>query len=294
MKKKILIIGGSGFIGSSLCNRLKKNYDVTNYDLNENIVPGIKYINGNINDLISVENAIKKNDYVFNLAGQTELEESQTNPYAVFKNNVLGIINILNACKKYKIKRLIVASTVYVYSNLGGYYSISKKCAEQITKEYSKRHKLKYTIIRFGSIYGPGARKGNAIYDILKMAVNKKKISYWGTGDERREYIHVDDATKGCVDILEKRYENKTIMCSGMQSTKVSDMLVMIKEIFNNKIKIEYIKNSRAAWHYKITPYQIEEDNCYKLNLDSYIDFGKGVIDLINYLKEKKINERTS
>lgn len=294
MKKKVLIIGGSGFIGSSLCNRLKKNYDVTNYDLNENIVPGIKYINGNINDLISVENAIKKNDYVFNLAGQTELEESQTNPYAVFKNNVLGIINILNACKKYKIKRLIVASTVYVYSNLGGYYSISKKCAEQITKEYSKRHKLKYTIIRFGSIYGPGARKGNAIYDILKMAVNKKKISYWGTGDERREYIHVDDATKGCVDILEKRYENKTIMCSGMQSTKVSDMLVMIKEIFNNKIKIEYIKNSRAAWHYKITPYQIEEDNCYKLNLDSYIDFGKGVIDLINYLKEKKINERTS
>ena len=207
---------------------------------------------------------------------------------------MLGIINILNACKKYKIKRLIVASTVYVYSNLGGYYSISKKCAEQITKEYSKRHKLKYTIIRFGSIYGPGARKGNAIYDILKMAVNKKKISYWGTGDERREYIHVDDATKGCMDILEKRYENKTIMCSGMQSTKVSDMLVMIKEIFNNKIKIEYRKNSRAAWHYKITPYQIEEDNCYKLNLDSYIDFGKGVIDLINYLKEKKINERTS
>ena len=79
-----------------------------------------------------------------------------------------------------------------------------------------------------------------------------------------------------------------------MQSTKVSDMLVMIKEIFNNKIKIEYRKNSRAAWHYKITPYQIEEDNCYKLNLDSYIDFGKGVIDLINYLKEKKINERAS
>ena len=48
--------------------------------------------------------------------------------------------------------------------------------------------------MRFGSIYGPGARKGNAIYDILNMAVIKKRISYWGTGNERREYIHVDDA----------------------------------------------------------------------------------------------------
>ena len=291
MGKKILVIGGSGFIGSSLCKRLKKNYKVTNYDLRENIISGVKYIKGDINDKISVENSIKKNDIVFNLAGQTELEESQSNPYAVFKNNVLGIINILNACKKFKIKRLVVASTVYVYSNLGGYYSISKKCAERITKEYSRRHKLKYTIMRFGSIYGPGARKGNAIYDILNMAVNKKRISYWGTGNERREYIHVDDATKGCVEILGKKYENKTIMCSGMQSTKVSDMLIMIKEIFNNKVKIEYKKNSRAAWHYKITPYQIEEDSCYKLNLDSYIDFGKGVIDLINSLKNDKINE---
>ena len=291
MGKKILVIGGSGFIGSSLCKRLKKNYKVTNYDLRENIISGVKYIKGDINDKISVENSIKKNDIVFNLAGQTELEESQSNPYEVFKNNVLGIINILNACKKFKIKRLVVASTVYVYSNLGGYYSISKKCAERITKEYSRRHKLKYTIMRFGSIYGPGARKGNAIYDILNMAVIKKRISYWGTGNERREYIHVDDATKGCVEILEKKYENKTIMCSGMQSTKVSDMLIMIKEIFNNKVKIEYKKNSRAAWHYKITPYQIEEDSCYKLNLDSYIDFGKGVIDLINSLKNDKINE---
>jgi UDP-glucose 4-epimerase len=290
MRKKILIIGGSGFIGSSLCNRLKKNYEVTNYDINKKIISGVKYINGNINDKKSIKNAIKNNDIVFNLAGQTELEESQSDPYAVFNNNVLGIINILNACREYKVKRIVVASTVYVYSNLGGYYSISKKCAELITKEFTKRYKLKYSIIRFGSIYGPGARKGNAIYDILNMAVHKKKISYWGTGDERREYIHVDDATKSCEEILEKKYENKTIMCSGMQSTKISDMLIMLKEIFNNKIKIEYKKKSRTAWHYKITPYQIEEDSCYKLNLDNYIDFGKGLIDLINYLKKEKNN----
>ncbi len=184
-----------------------------------------------------------------------------------------------------------MASTVYVYSNLGGFYSISKKCAEQIIKEYKKKYNLKYTIVRFGSIYGPGARKGNAIYDILKMAINNKKITYWGTGDERREYIHVNDATQGCLEVLNKNFENKTVMCSGMQSTKISDMLIMIKEIFNNKIRIDYKKNVRASWHYKITPYQIEEDNCYKLNLDKYVDFGKGVIDLIYYLKKTKKNE---
>ena len=291
MKKKILIIGGSGFIGTSLCMKLSKNYSVTNFDLRENNVPKVKYIKGNINNKSEIENVIKKNEIVFNLAGQTELEESQSNAYGVFHNNVLGIINILDACKKYKIKRVVMASTVYVYSNLGGFYSISKRCAEQITKEYKKKYNIKYTIIRFGSIYGPGARKGNAIYDILSMAIKNKKIIYWGTGEERREYVHVDDATQGCLNILEKNYENKTVMCSGMQSTKISDMLIMIKEIFNNKIHIGYKKNTRAAWHYKITPYQIEEDNCYKLNLERYIDFGKGVIDLITYLNKRKKNE---
>ena len=130
-----------------------------------------------------------------------------------------------------------MASTVYVYSNLGGFYSISKKCAEQIIKEYKKKYNIKYTIVRFGSIYGPGARKGNAIYDILKMAINKK-ITYWGTGDERREYIHVNDATQGCLEILNKNYENKTVMCSGMQSTKISDMLIMMLKFLIIKLKL--------------------------------------------------------
>lgn len=291
MKKKVLVIGGSGFIGKNLCNKLSESYSVSNFDLKENNVPKVKFIKGDINNKSEIESAIKNNEIVFNLAGQTELEESQSNAYGVFNNNVLGIINILDACKKYKIKRIVLASTVYVYSNLGGFYSISKKCAEQITKEYKKKYNINYTIIRFGSIYGPGARKGNALYDILKMAIDNKKITYWGTGEERREYIHVDDATQGCLNILNKSYENKTVMCSGMQSTKISDMLIMIKEIFNNKIYINYKKNMRSAWHYKITPYQIEEDNCYKLNLDRYIDFGKGVIDLINYLNKKEKNE---
>ena len=63
------------------------------------------------------------------------------------------------------------------------------------------------------------------------MAINNKKITYWGTGEERREYIHVNDAIQGCLNVLNKNYENRTVMCSGMQSTKISDMLIMIKEI---------------------------------------------------------------
>jgi len=287
MKKKILVIGGSGFIGQRLCLKLSEKNIVTNFDIKERLIPSVKFIKGDINKKIDVENAIKNKDIVYNLAGQTELEESQKNARIVFSHNILGLINILDTCIKYKVKRLVHASTVYVYSNLGGFYSISKKCAEQIIKEYEKKFNLKNTIIRFGSIYGPGSKRGNAIFEILNMAIKKKRITYWGSGNETREYIHVDDASEGCIKALDKKFLNKKIMCSGMQNIKVSDMLIMVKEIFNNKISIKYKKNSRSQWHYKITPYQIEEDICYKLTLDKYIDFGKGLIDLVNSIKLK-------
>jgi UDP-glucose 4-epimerase len=199
----------------------------------------------------------------------------------------LGNINILDLCVKYKIKKYIYASTVYVYGNVGGFYSISKKCSEQIIQEYYRRYNLKYTIIRFGSIYGPGARAGNAIFDIIKMALSKKQIKYWGSGQERREYIHVNDAALACVKSLDKKFDNKNLMISGMQSMKINDLLIMIREIFKNKIKIYYKKNNRSRWHYKITPYEIEEDECIKVIPDSYIDLGKGIINYINYLKKK-------
>ena len=92
--------------------------------------------------------------------------------------NVLGNTIILDACVKNNVKRYLFASSIYVFSQAGSFYRASKQCCELIIKEYQRRYKLPFTVLRFGSVYGPNASNGNAIYDLLIMANKNKTIEY--------------------------------------------------------------------------------------------------------------------
>ena len=109
---------------------------------------------------------------------------------------------MLDLCKKYKIKRFIFASTIYVYSSKGGFYRCSKQAAENYIEEFFNKFKLNYTILRYGSLYGPGAGTNNGLSKIILNFLNKKEIIYEGGPNTIREYIHVEDAAKSSVDIL--------------------------------------------------------------------------------------------
>ena len=121
------------------------------------------------------------------------------------------------------------------------------------------------------------------------MAINEKKIVRYGNGEEIREYIHVKDAAKCSVEILDKEYENQYVIISGHQPMKIKDLLVMIKEIMGNRIKIEYRSPSASncyydpELHYQITPYSFNPKIAMKLVSKHYLDLGQG---LLTYLGE--------
>jgi len=295
MKEKILFFGGSGFVGIYFVKKLLElGYKVIVYDLKKPKIShkNLKYIIGNILDSKKVQQSIKRNYVIFNFAGWADLESANYNPQETIKQNVLGNEIILKTCVRKKIKKFIFASSVYVFSKYGGIYRETKQRCEMSIKKYNKKFGLNYIILRFGSLYGPGSNKGNAIFDLLYMAIKKKNIVYWGKGDEVRQYIHARDAAKICEKIFSNKYKNKSILLTGLEDIRMTDLLNMINEMFSKKIKIRFKYNKRSISHYKNTPFSINSNTFYKPDLgekiifESYTDIGQGIYECATELKK--------
>ncbi len=189
--KKVTVLGGSGFLGSHLCDILSnKGYQVRIFDLKKpkKIKKNQKAYKGNILDRKKLSRAIKGSDFVFNFAGLADLDDAKKKPMETVNSNILGTLNALFICKKYNIKRFIQASSIYANSEEGGFYGRSKKAAEDYIEEYHKTYGLEYTILRFGSVYGENADKNNGILKIIKTAIKNKKLIYGGTRKAERKY----------------------------------------------------------------------------------------------------------
>ena len=142
-------------------------------------------------------------DVVFNYAGLADIDIARDRPRETVLDNILGNLHVLEAVRELNINRLVFASSVYVYSESGSFYRISKQAAEAYTEEYGSRYGLPYTILRFGSLYGRRAGSGNTIASLLGQAFKDGRLVYGGTGDELREYIHVLDAARAAADVAE-------------------------------------------------------------------------------------------
>ena len=255
-KKNILVTGGSGFLGSHVVDSLESaGHNVIIFDSKKsaNIKSGSDFINGDILDLEALTKALKNIDVVFHLAAFADLDKAQDNPIETMKVNVVGTINVLEAARINKINRVIFSSSIYVSSRSGGFYRVSKHSCELLLEEYFNHFDLKYTILRFGTLYGTRSDSSNSVYNYLKDALLKGEIQAIGSGEEIREYIDVRDTADFCVEVLADKYEGETLVLTGQHRMRLSELLEMISEILDNKVNIEYGRGKNS--HYKYTPY---------------------------------------
>jgi UDP-glucose 4-epimerase len=288
--KKVVVFGGSGFLGSYVVDELtKRGYDVIIGDLfsSKFLKENQEFKQVNILNRNDVENILKDVDIVYNFAAIANLDNAVHDPVKTMQINVMGNLNILEACRKNNIERFVYASSAYALSTEGSFYGISKYTSEKLTEEYYKRYNLKYTIIRYGSLYGERASHNNYIYNLLKDALKNGELHYKGDGEDLREYIHAADAAKLSVDILEdKKYENEHIILTGVERLKRIELLTMINEIMGNKLKIKQISDKNFG-HYKITPYSYHPTLAKKLIANPYIDLGQGLLECIQIITQE-------
>lgn len=290
---KTIVFGGSGFIGSHVADRLTEvGHDVAIFDLKPSpyLLPGQEIIIGDILDKKAVSDAVKGCDYIYNFAGMADLDAATTEPLRTIEQNIVGTAILLEATLRSRAKRFIQASTIYVYSDTGGFYRCSKQAAELYVEEYNRKFGLEYTILRYGTVYGPRADSRNSIYRYLKQALDEGRIDCGGAGDETREYIHVRDAAQLSVDILADKYRNKQVIITGHHPMRLRDMLYTIREILSNRVEINFEASKSDTPHYNITPYSFVPKIGRKLVAHEYVDMGQGLLECISEIYDKDMN----
>jgi len=289
---KVIVFGGSGFLGSHVADSLTEvGHAVTIFDVNPS--PYLRFGQSMyVGDILSPEqvlDAVAAHTIVYNFAGLTDLDDATTRPVDTIRLNVEGNANILEACRMANVERFVYASTIYVYSDKGGFYRCSKQAAETYIEEMNRKYDLDFTILRYGTLYGPRADERNSIYRYLKEAVETGSVVCSGSGEEMREYIHVRDAARLSVRILDDEYRNQHIIISGHYPMRFKDMILMIQEILGKNITIKFSAKKNPD-HYTYSPYSFIPKIGHKLVNHRYLDMGQGFLECLHEIYRKEGN----
>ena len=223
---KFLITGGAGFIGSNFCYYMVEKYpndefvcvDALTYAGNLKTLDKLlssnnfKFLHMNICDKENIDNLFEneKFDYVINFAAETHVDRSIINPYIFLESNIIGVNNLLEASKKYNVKRFHQVSTDEVYGDLpierkdlffnensplkaSSPYSASKASADLLTLAYFRTYNLGVTISRCSNNYGPYQFPEKLIPLMIDRALNNKYLPVYGNGQNIRDWLHVYD-----------------------------------------------------------------------------------------------------
>lgn len=293
---KVLITGGSGFLGSHLVRELlNQNIETVALD---RVAPkkistpfmeskNFTFIEGDILDEDLVHESMRSCDVVIHTAAIANLDKARSLPVKTMQVNVVGTANCLEAAKDAKIKRFVYASSVYTAGKWGSFYRISKQAGESLCKTFHEEFGLEYTIVRYGSLYGRDANEWNPIYNVLRSLLATNEYTYISSKDAIREYIHIYDAARETIRIsMVPKFANKAVLITGHQRIKVEELFSIIGEMLGKELTIHYTPAEKHK-HYVMTPYSFQADIPERVNLSTYIDITEGLLDCLREIQKE-------
>ena len=245
----VAVVGGSGFIGSHVMDALvKANHIVTDFDIMPPENPRVRHIYLDILDPSKAIIALA-GEYgaVFMLAAMANVGDVFRNPTQAVEVNVVGTANILEAARRHDIPRLVLASTVWVYSGADidlcteetpiridvtdHVYTATKIASELLVYSYAKLYGIGFTVLRYGIPYGPRARSGSAITEFVRRASNGEPIVIQGDGKQQRRFLYVEDLAQANVLALSPVAKNKTYNVEGPELVSILQIAEMVNAI---------------------------------------------------------------
>jgi UDP-glucose 4-epimerase len=254
-----LVTGGSGFIGSHLCEKLiSLNHKVTvidNFEVGKrsnllNISNKVKIYKRDIRSYKKIEKLFKNVDYVFHLAALADIVPSIENPTSYYETNVTGTLNVLKASIKFKVKKLIYTASSSSYGIPKKYptpesseikpeypYALTKRLGEEIVMHFGKIYNLNVTSLRFFNVYGPRARTSGtygAVFGVfLAQKLNNKPLTIVGDGKQKRDFTYVSDIINAFITVLKNKKTKNEIFNVGSGKTvsvnKIVDLMKVSK-----------------------------------------------------------------
>lgn len=309
-----LITGGAGFIGSNFCKFMIEKYPQDNfiiYDLltykecRENIkfikkYDNCKFIYGDICNKKYLFKIFQKEkiEYVVNFAAETNVDKSILNPEVFFKTNILGTHNLLEASKKFGVKRFHQVSTDEVYGELQldskevfyenspllptNSYSISKASADLLVLSYFRTYGLDVTISRSTNNYGPNQFDEKFFPKMIKKFLNNEDLPIYGNGLNKRNWIYVYDHCNAIDIILQKGKPGEVYNVGSQNEFNNIEIIEKLKNFFKESTsKIRFV-NDRIGHDLK---YAVNYTKLMQLGWNASYSFEKGISETISWYK---------
>ena len=301
---KVLVTGGSGFIGSHVVDKLiKYGIDVRVYDL---VMPNyrndVEYYQGSILDLTPLSFAMHEIDVVMHLAAIADVGGVFENPHYAESINVRGTINVLEAARRTRVKRVIYGSTVWVYGESKEHtvdetsplhapshlYTATKLAGEYYLQAYSSLYGLETTTLRYGIPYGPRARDAAVIPTFVRKALNGEPLTIAGDGSQYRKFVYVEDLAEGNVASLQSVAKNKIYNLEGNEKITIKQIAELIQRIIGN-VKIEYITSRAGDFSGK----EVSNERANKeLGWEPKVSFEEGLRRYIEWYREREVKRK--
>ena len=258
---KVVVTGGSGFIGSHAVDALADaGHQVTVVD--HRVRPhrqDVGYEDVDLMDFSSVLAATRDAEHIFHLAAVSNVNYAHKYPVYTTALNVVGTANVLEAARLNGARRLYLASTVWVYNGCptnrdalqesapffldgaGHIYTSTKMASEMICHNYSQLYKVPFTILRYGIPYGPRMREELLIPVFIKKALNGQPLTVSGKGEQYRNFVYVQDMAEAHVLAMKESAVNQTYNLEGPRKVTVLEVAEGIRKAIGDHVKIEFV-----------------------------------------------------
>ncbi|MBU1160045.1 GDP-mannose 4,6-dehydratase [Patescibacteria group bacterium] len=307
--KTILVTGGAGFIGSHLVDELlEKNCKVVVVDnlssgRKENINPKAKFYNADVRNKEIYEIFEKENPkVVFHLAAQPLVDQAYKNPFSAIETNVMGTVNVLEACrKKGDLESIIVVSSDKAYGKAkelpykehfplkGDHpYDASKSAADLIAQTYFSTYGLPIVITRFSNVFGPrDFNFSRIIPGVLEAIIKNKELLIRSDGKMIREYTYVKDVVQGCIKLVQKTNEVKgeAFNFGSKNIFSVVDVVKNTEEILGQKIDYKILNIAKNEIPEQYLDWTKSKEI---LSWQPMTTFEDGIKETFNWIKTEK------
>jgi len=295
------VIGGSGFIGSHVVDKLvDEGHKVTVFDImkphRDDVVHKVIDITNLTNTTVALAGDY---DAIYLLAAMADVNDCYKNPVSTVEVNILGVVHVLEACVKNDIDRFIFASTVWTYglsddsnvdedssiniTNKEHIYTASKVAAETLIQSYNTLYNQDFTILRYGIPYGPRARGGTVLPIFVRLAMEGKPLTIQGDGSAHRKFIYVEDLAYGNVASLSSEGKNQVINLEGPRNISVKEVAETVNDLFEGKVEINYVEARPGDYAGKIVS---NEKGKKLLNWEPKVDFKEGAKSFLDWYKD--------
>ena len=298
---RVLVTGGSGFIGSHVVDKLRAaGHEPVIYDLRPSPWHErgtVDTVLGSITDREALERALHSCDAVAHLAAVADVNDVHAEPEDAERVNARGTVAVLEAARRAGVKRIVYASTIWVYSDCEGevvdedtllpppshLYTSTKLAGELYCKAYQELYGIDYTILRFGIPYGPRAREAAVIPAFVGRALRGEALTLAGDGGQSRRFVYVEDLAGGVVGGLAEVARNRVYNLGSDENVTIKQIAVRVQELLGD-VEIVYTPARPGDFNGKVV---LSDRALRELGWSASTPFAEGVARYVEWRQEQ-------